>query len=159
MKSAAATAQVVVLHPEPQSKEQVRPARLTYRPAPAHKAAARMVLDTLHLASQDGLQPFWGLAVVLRGKLTASERQSLAWAALMACDDDEAAGIAEAVLEPSPGAGWPLPPLFDAVDEAAFWAGHASGEDLRAYLLTCFRALSARDRAEFLSFAQGRAAA
>ena len=126
---------------------------------PAHGAVARMLVDTLHLAPQDGLQAFWGLAVVLRTKLTSSERQGLAWAALMACDDDEAAGIAEAVLEPSPGAGWPLPPLFSVVDEASFWAGHASREELRAYLVACFRALSPRDQSEFLSFAQGRAAA
>jgi hypothetical protein len=118
-----------------------------------------MTLDTLTLAAEDGLRAFWGLAVVLRARLTAAERQGLAWAALMACDDAEAEGIAEAVLEPAPGAGWPLVSLSDIADDAAFWAGHASREELRAYLLACFRALPSADQAEFVAFAQRRAAA
>ena len=49
--------------------------------------------------------------------------------------------------------------IADVVDEAAFWAGRASREELRAYLLACYRALSTADQTEFLSFAHGRAAA
>jgi hypothetical protein len=159
MMAAREFPRVVAIHPDPMTKGRARSAPLSRFAKPAHKAAARMTLDTLHLAGDDGLQAFWGLAVVLRAKLTASERQGLAWAALMACNDEEAEGIAEAVLEPTPGAGWPLVPLLDAADEAAFWAGHASREELRTYLLACFRALPANDQAEFLTFAQGRAAA
>ncbi len=117
-----------------------------------------MVRDTLHIASDDGLRAFWGLALVLRAKLSPSERQGLAWAALMACDDAEAERIAEAVLEPQESAGWPLPPFDGVLEEAAFWADLASPDELRAYAMVCLDRLSPDERAGILSTFQRRAA-
>ncbi|EYD71580.1 hypothetical protein Rumeso_04981 [Rubellimicrobium mesophilum DSM 19309] len=117
-----------------------------------------MVRDTLALAG-DGLEPFWGLSVVLRAKLSPWERQSLAWAALMACDDEEAEGIAERVLGPPEGAGHPPVPFMDVAEEAMQWAAWASREELKTYLLACFNALPATERAKFLSLVMGARAA
>lgn len=119
-------------------------------PASSHRAVMQMIGHTLHLGRTDGLQPFWGLAVVLRSKLTPFERQGLAWAALMACDDDEAAVISKTVLGTAEThAGWPMVPFEDLVSEATFWADHASLAELRAYAGVCLSRLSER---------QGRAA-
>ncbi len=115
----------------------MKSASFAARAAPDHKAVARMVGYTLHLGRDSHLGPYWGLAVVLRSKLTAGERQGLAWAALIATDDDEAEGIAAAVLEAQGGAGAPLPPFLSEADEAAWWASHASPRELRAYGAAC----------------------
>lgn len=123
------------------------------------KAVGRMVETTLILAAEDGLRAFWPLAVVLRAKLPRGARQGLAWALLMACDDGEVQDIAEAVLSPPEGAGWPLPAFDSVLEEAAFWAARASLEELRAYLLACFRALPPVEQAEFARFVNRRAAA
>ncbi|TNC49304.1 hypothetical protein FHG66_11220 [Rubellimicrobium rubrum] len=112
----------------------------------AHLAVAHMVANTLTLADDKGLRAFWGLCLVLRKKLSSSERQGLAWAALMACNDDEAQSIAEAVLTPELGIGWPLPPFDGVLEEAVFWADFASQEELRAYAFSCLDRLSAEER-------------
>jgi hypothetical protein len=106
-----------------------------------HKIAARAVLDTLTIGEPDACA---GLAVILRARLTAQERQTLAWAVLRACDDDEALDVAEAVIPAESRAGWPVVPLEDVVEEAAFWADQASPAELRAYAGVCLSRLSDR---------------
>jgi hypothetical protein len=102
---------------------------------PAHNAVARMVADTLTLGDVDD---FAGLSVVLRAKLTPYERQALASAALSACDDDEAAAVAGLVIPETAGAGWPMSPSVDDLEEEArFWADHTSPAELRAYASVC----------------------
>lgn len=108
----------------------------------AHEKVVCMLRDTLRLGGGHDLEPYWGLAVVIRTKLTRSERQCLAWAAMMACEDQEAEGIAEAVLEPQDGAGWPMVPFADVVEQASFWADMASPNELRAYAGVCFARLA-----------------
>jgi hypothetical protein len=110
---------------------------------PAHKAAARAVLDTLVIADAEA---FAGLSVILRAHLTPVERQYLAWAALMTCDDDEAEDIAKAVLPAESRAGWPMVPLVSVEDEAAFWAGLASPSELQAYAAACLARLPQSQR-------------
>lgn len=102
---------------------------------PAYKAVCRMVGYALHLGCGTDLKPYQGLAMVLRAKLTPSERQGLAWAALMACDDAEAEGIAASVL--GEGTGVPLPAFLDVAEDAALWAAYASPRELRAYSAAC----------------------
>ena len=114
---------------------------------PAFKAVSRAVGYSLQLAPRDGLAAFLPLIAILRRKLDRHHRQGLAWAALMACDDEEAAGIAEAVLgAPEPRAGWPMVPFEDVVSEASFWADHGSPDELRAYAAVCLSRLAETER-------------
>lgn len=114
---------------------------------PAHKDVSRAIAYSLHLAPRDGLAAFLPLIPIFRRRLDRHRLQGLAWAVLMACDDEEAAGIAEAVLgAPETCAGWPMVPFEDVVSEASFWADHASPEELRAYAAVCLSRLSESDR-------------
>lgn len=115
---------------------------------PRHLTVARAWAHTLHLGNRAAYQ---GQAVILRAKLTPDERLRVAWAGLLACDDDEGARIARAVLGPSQGAGPPLAPFADVLDDARWWAGIASREELRTYVLAGFHALDPRDQADFLA--------
>ena len=56
-------------------------------------------------------------------------------------------------------AGQPIPPFMGYMDEAAFWADCASGDELKAYAVACFNRLCPSDQAAFLGYVQGRAAA
>ncbi|MDZ7907131.1 MAG: hypothetical protein U5N10_02155 [Gemmobacter sp.] len=56
------------------------------------------------------------------------------------------------------GAGYPLPPLIDPLDEAQWWASIANRAELRAYCLAAFQAMGKADRQAFLQFAKGVAA-
>lgn len=67
--------------------------------SPGHKAAARAVGRALHIGDLDA---YHALSVILRAKLSPAERWWLAWAALRVCDDEEAEGVAEAVLDLAP---------------------------------------------------------
>jgi hypothetical protein len=111
-----------------------------------YKTAARAVLDTLVLGDVDA---FAGLSLVLRARLTTEECRLLAWAVARALDDEDVVAVAEAIVPPETRAGWPVVPLDDVIDEAAFWADHASPAELQAYAGVCLSRLSER---------QGRAA-
>jgi hypothetical protein len=123
---------------------------------PTHNTAARGVLDALSIGDQD---TFAGLSVILRARLTPLERRALAWAALRACDDEEVVMVAEAILPREARAGWPVVPLEDVAEEAAFWADHASPAQLRAYAVACFANLPPGDQGVFSPLVQRRAAA
>ena len=56
-------------------------------------------------------------------------------------------------------AGQPIPPLMGYMDEAAFWADLACRAELKAYMLACWRRLSAADKAAFLAYVQRKGAA
>ena len=117
------------------------------RAEPAYKAVSRAVGYSLHLAPRDGLAAFLPLITILRRKLDCHRRQGLAWAVLMACDDEEVAGIVDAVLgAPETGASWPVVPFEDVVAEASFWADHASPDELRAYATVCLSRLADSER-------------
>ena len=113
---------------------------------PAFKVVSRAAGYSLHLAPRDGLAAFLPLIPIFRRKLDRHRIQGLAWAAMMACDHEEAAGIAEAVLgAPETRAGWPMVPFEDVVSEASFWADYASEDELRAYAAVCLSRLSATE--------------
>ena len=120
---------------------------------PAHLKAVRMLGYALTLGDLDGWD---GLSAVLAARLDPKERAALAFAALKALDPETAQMTAEAALDK--GAGSPLPPLIDPVDEAAFWADVADTEELDAYAVAIFNAMSGPKQRAFLNFA-GRDAA
>lgn len=98
-----------------------------------------------------------GLPVVLAARLEPQQRAALAYAALRSLSDDHAAMVCDAVLPD--GAGQPIAPLFNHMDEAAFWADMAAPEELEAYCLATFKAMPRVRQAAFLDFVQGRQAA
>ena len=53
-------------------------------------------------------------------------------------------------------AGSPPPPLISAMDEATSWAEWATPDERKAYCLSSFNAMPAKDRAAFLAYVQGR---
>ena len=76
--------------------------------------------------------------------------------AIADCDPSDACEIMVAALADL-SAGWPIPPLFNFMDEAAFWADLAPMPELKAYALACYNRLPLTDQAAFLAYV-GRAA-
>lgn len=118
------------------------------------KKVARCVGYAAWLDSPDA---WLGLPVILAARLEPHQRAALAHAALRSLSDEHAATVCDAVL---PGdAGQPIAPLFNHMDEAAFWADMAAPEELEAYCLASFNAMPRPRQAAFLDFVQGRQAA
>jgi hypothetical protein len=120
----------------------------------AYKRVARTVGYSLHLADADA---WHGLTVVLTARLTQKERAAMAWAVLRSLTPDQVVAVAETVLPE--GSSAPIAPLFNHMDEAAFWADMAEPEALEAYCLASFNAMPAPRKSAFLEFVQGRAVA
>ena len=120
----------------------------------AYKRVARTVGYSLHLADADA---WHGLTVVLTARLTQKERAAMAWAVLRSLTPDQVVAVAETVLPE--GSSTPIAPLFNHMDEAAFWADMAEPEALEAYCLASFNAMPASRKSAFLEFVQGRAVA
>lgn len=118
------------------------------------KRTARAVGMTIWL---NDCNAWAGLTVVLTARLSTQKRAALAWSALRSLRIDQAADVANAVIpeRTSP----PVPPLFNYMDEAAFWADMAEPEALDAYCLASFNRMAAARQADFLEFVQGRRAA
>ena len=110
--------------------------------------AARMIATALALTSHEGLRAYAALRSVLTRRLTSSERQGLAWAALGACSPDQARGIAADLFEIEEQGGPPPSPFDpdDATSEAQLWAEGASPSERLAYGLAIFQRLSADER-------------
>lgn len=110
---------------------------------------ARMIAAALALTSHEGLRAYAALRSVLARRLTSSERQGLAWAALGACSPEQAQGIAADLFEIEPQGGPPPSPFdpHDANSEAHLWAESASHAERLAYGLAIFQRLSADDQA------------
>jgi hypothetical protein len=84
-------------------------------------------------------------------KLEPEERAALAWASLRTLTTEQAEATAETVLgRHLPN--WPDPTTFNLMREAAFWADHASEEELGAYCLATFRAMAPERQSAFLAF-------
>lgn len=98
-----------------------------------------------------------GLPVILAARLEPHQRAALAYAALRSLSGEHAAAVCDAVL-PSE-AGQPIAPLFNQMNEAAFWADMADPEELEAYCLASFNAMPRGRQAAFLDHVQGRQAA
>lgn len=118
----------------------------------AYKRVARMVGYCLLLG--EDADNWHGLTVVLTARLTMRQRVAMAWAVLRSLTPEQVVGVAETVLPE--GSSAPIAPLFNHMDEAAFWADMAEPEALEAYCLASFNAMPASRKAAFLEFVQGR---
>lgn len=113
-----------------------------------HLGATRVLGYALTLADETAWE---GASAVWQARLAPEECAALAWAALRSLDHDGALLVAETVLG---GAGAPLPPFLDPMDDALWWAACASSTELEAYALSAFRALSPSKRREFVEYVQ-----
>jgi hypothetical protein len=120
---------------------------------PAYQSVAKSIGYALTLEHPDAWQ---GLPVILRARLDERERGMMAYTSLRAMDADNAAAVAGAFLG---GAGMPGAPLFNHMDEAAFWADMAEADELDAYCLASFNRMAPARQTAFLNFIQRRAAA
>lgn len=123
--------------------------------SPSHKAVSRSIGYALTTGDGLGWQHFTAVALL---RLDDAERVGLAYAALCALHPDHIAPTLDAALG-SAGAGSPMAPLFNHMNQAAFWADMAEPDELEAYCLASFTAMPARRKAAFLDFVQGRKAA
>jgi len=98
-----------------------------------------------------------GVSLILRARLTPKQCGALAFAALQTLDQDIASDVVNAALARDVGS--PIAPLFNHMDEAAFWADMAEPEELDAYCLASFNRMAPARQAAFLGYVQGRAAA
>lgn len=106
----------------------------------------------------DDLDAWLGLASILRARLSTTERAALAHVALKALLPQDAKAVAEAALGGvmHSAAGQPIAPLFNHMDEAAFWADMATPDEREAYCLASFKAMPYERQSAFLEFVQGR---
>ncbi|MEX3314014.1 hypothetical protein [Sulfitobacter sp. PS-8MA] len=109
----------------------------------------------------DDLDAWLGLSAILRARLSTTERAALAYVSLKALPPENAEAVAEAALggAMSTAAGQPIAPLFNHMDEAAFWADMAAPGEREAYCLASFKAMPYERQVAFLDFVQGRQAA
>lgn len=105
----------------------------------------------------DDVNSWSGVSVVLTASASTQQRAALAWAALRSLTPEGIAAVVGAV-QPH-GIGEPIVPLFNHMEEAAFWADMASQEERDAYMLACYNRSPAHRQAAFLEFVQGRKAA
>ena len=72
----------------------------------------------------DDVDAWLGLSAILRARLSSTERAALAYVGLKALPPEQAHAVAEAALggDMPLAAGQPIAPLFNHMDEAAFWA-------------------------------------
>jgi hypothetical protein len=120
---------------------------------PGYQSVAKSIGYALTLEHPDAWQ---GLPVILRARLDERERGMMAYTSLRAMDADNAAAVARAFLG---GSGMPGAPLFNHMDEAAFWADMAEPAELDAYALASFNRMAPARQTAFLNFIQRRAAA
>lgn len=120
----------------------------------AYKRVARTVGYCLLLGLD--ADKWHGLSVVLTAHLSIEQRGAIAWAALRALPPELVLDVADAVLPKK--AGMPIAPLFDPVDEAIFWISLADPDELDAYAVATFNAMSRDKKRAFQDFV-GRAAA
>lgn len=113
-----------------------------------HLRATRVLGYALTLSDEAAWE---GASAVWQARLAPVECAALSWAAMRSLDRDGALLVAETVLG---GAGAPLPPFLDPMDDALWWAACASPTELEAYALSTFRALSPGQRRDFIEFAQ-----
>ncbi|QOL82658.1 hypothetical protein [Pseudooceanicola spongiae] len=113
-----------------------------------HLGATRVLGYALTLSDEVAWE---GASAVWQARLEPEECAALAWAALRSLDHDGALRVAETVLG---GAGTPLPPFLDPIDDALWWAAYASPNELEAYALSTFMALSQDKRREFVEYVQ-----
>ena len=121
-----------------------------------HQGACRMLGHALTL--EDDAKAWDGLSLVMRCRLTGFERACVLTASYRSLESEDARYVVERIVARE-SAGMPMPPLLDPMEDATWWAGHASAEERRAVLVAAFQGLSVLDQRAFLDFVNGRVAA
>ena len=121
-----------------------------------HNRACKMLGFALTLG--DDPLAWSGLSTVLQVRLSGFERSCILMAVVASMEAEDVEYVLGEVRKRQ-GTGMPLPPLFDARDEASWWAEHASPEERKAVLVAAFLSLPLRDRDAFLVSANRRDAA
>ena len=73
--------------------------------------------------------------------------------AVLACDPDDRLDLLERFYE-ALRPGFPITAFGSVMDEAMFWADHASPAERKAYTLACFNRMSPADQSSFLNYVQ-----
>ena len=120
------------------------------------RRVCRMLGHTLTL--NHDAEAWDGLSLVMRHRLTGFERACLLMATVRSMETDDVAYVLRS-MEEREGIGMPLPPFLDPVDDATWWAEHASVEERKAVLTAAFLSLPPREQDGFLAHATRRAAA
>ena len=122
---------------------------------PAHRSVSRSIGYALTNGDGNGWDMFTAVALL---RLEDRERVALAYAALRALSPDHVAPVLDAALGRF-GAGMPQSPLFNHMDQAAFWADQATPDEADAYCFASFNRMAPARQSAFLGFVHGRAAA
>ena len=104
-------------------------------------------------------EQWFGLQPILCARLSEQQRACLAFQALKSLDAENARQTAAVALHGCWASQMPVAPLFDHMDEAAFWSDMATSEELEAYCFASFTKLPRARQAAFLEHVTGRAAA
>lgn len=108
-----------------------------------HKRMSRVLGYTL----MAGVPEAWGgFSTVCRARLTVCERAGMAVAALGSLPDEYALDACAAALG---SMGSPSPPFLGGMGDARWWASYATPQELKAYALACFEAMTPQDQAAF----------
>lgn len=107
----------------------------------------------LHLNTAEA---WFGLIPILKARLSERERVQLAFIAFKSLKAENAETVAGFVVR---HAGMPIAPLFNHMDEAAFWSDMASPGELEAYCLASFTKMPAGRQDAFLDYVSGRVSA
>ncbi|MFN3823584.1 MAG: hypothetical protein ACK4RN_06355 [Pseudorhodobacter sp.] len=110
---------------------------------PDHKRMSRMLGYALTLGSPEAWQGFRRVAQV---RMTEAERAMMAFFMLNTISRDHAESISGFALA---AAGSPLPPFLGGMEDARTWANRATREELKAYALASFEAMTPQDQAAF----------
>lgn len=121
-----------------------------------HDRVCRMLGFALTLGPD--AEAWGGLSTVLRCRLNPLERACVLASVIGSMAFEDVLFIVETVHSKEQS-GMPLPSLGDPVDDATWWAGHASLEERKAILVAALVSLPERDRQTFLAQATRRMAA
>ncbi|NND43238.1 MAG: hypothetical protein HKO04_14305 [Silicimonas sp.] len=121
-----------------------------------HESVCRMI--DYALTHCDDAEAWDGVSLVLRHRLSGYERACLLIAASRALPSDDVVHVLSAV-EKQECIGMPMPPFLDHMQDATWWADHASVPERKAVLVAAFASLSPGDQHAFLAYVDRRAAA
>ena len=117
---------------------------------------ARSVGRALRLGT--GREHWKRVALIFRARLTPQECAALLYASARSLEPGDAAQVFDFAC---PSAGYPPPTLDNIMHDARWWASFATEDELKAYSVAVYDAMSPEGQAAFLEWASqhGRRAA
>ena len=119
-----------------------------------HMKIARCIVYALTLGEADGWLDF---RTIVKAKLSEKERASLAYAALLSLDEETRELVCENTFEPSPLNSEPMPPAFELLDEAKWWAAKATREEKEVYIMSIYSHMTPERQAAFTAYIKAAA--